>query len=94
LAADEVDHPDGDLHDVGLAAAGLATAAPHAGGGKGGHARGDDRRRGQERQWVGDRDEHPPVQQGQERPEPAEDRLGALRSPGDLVVDQVGVEGS
>jgi hypothetical protein len=92
LAADEIDDPDGDGDDVGLAAAALAATVAHAGGGEGRHARRDDRRRRQEGQRIGDRDEQPAAQQGQERAEPAEDGLGALRSARDLVVDEVWIQ--
>jgi hypothetical protein len=47
---------------------------------------------GEEGQRIGDRDEQAAADQREEGPEAAEDRLAALRAPGDLVVDEVRVQ--
>jgi hypothetical protein len=65
-----------------------------SGDAEGAHRQPDDERGGQEGQRIGDRDEQAAADQGEEGPKAAEDRLTALRAAGDLIVDEVRIEGA
>jgi hypothetical protein len=93
-AAHEIGHVAHDLADRLLLDRPLASAVANARDAEGAHRQPDDEGGSQEGQQIGDRDEQAAADEGEERPEAAEDGLAALGAPGDLVVDEVGVEGA